>query len=158
MTHYAWPLLVLVAVIAAFFAIARGSYRSFGLPQLILQVIVALPLLGSGIFLHFFRTAVSASVIPPAFPARTFLVIFTGVAEIAGAVGLFVPRFTRAAAFWIAVMMVAVFPANVYGAGQVIDGLRFPSVPVRLAMQVVYILLVLLAGYGIPGSAKPRPT
>jgi uncharacterized membrane protein len=66
-----------------------------------------------------------------------------------------VPRFTRAAAFWIAVMMVAVFPANIYGAGQLIDGLRFPSVPVRLAMQVVYILLVLLAGFGLPASTKP---
>jgi uncharacterized membrane protein len=72
------------------------------------------------------------------------------VFEVAGAIGLFVPRFRRSAALWIAIMMVAVFPANIHSAGQVIDGFKFPSVPVRLAMQIVYIILVLLAGCGLP--------
>jgi uncharacterized membrane protein len=142
--------------IAAFFAFARGRLASFGVAQMILRVIVALPLLVSGIYLHFFRLGVTASVIPPAFPARGFLVVVTGILEIAGAIGLFVPRARRAAAFWIAILMVAVFPANIYGAGQVIDGLRFPSVPVRLAMQIVYIVLVLMAGYGLPRASR-RP-
>ena len=52
--------------------------------------------------------------------------------------------------------MVAIFPANIYSAGQVIGGFRFPSVPVRLAMQIVYVVLVLLAGYGIP-KPESRP-
>jgi uncharacterized membrane protein len=76
--------------------------------------------------------------------------VLTGILEIAGALGLFVPRFRRPAAFWIAIMMVAIFPANIYSAGQVLDGFKFPSVPVRLAMQIVYIILVLLAGCGLP--------
>jgi uncharacterized membrane protein len=82
--------------------------------------------------------------------------VLTGILEIAGALGLFVPRFRRPAAFWIAIMMVAIFPANVFSAGQVIEGFKFPSVPVRFAMQIVYILLVLLAGYGLP-SPEARP-
>ena len=147
---YAICTVVLILTMLCFFGFARGTYRSFGIPQIVLRVAVALPLLVSGVLLHFFRARLTASIIPPFFPARLFLALFTGVCEIAGAVGLFIPRFRRAAAFWIAIMMVAIFPANIYSAGQVIDGFKFPSVPVRLAMQIVYILLVLLAGYGRP--------
>jgi uncharacterized membrane protein len=151
---FAIPISVLVGTIAAFFALARGSYRSFGATQTVLRVLAALPLLASGLLLHFFRAHATASIIPPFFPTPMFLTIFTGVCEIAGAIGLFFPQWRRPASFWIAVMMVAVFPANVYAAGQLIDGLQMPSVPVRLAMQVVYIVLVLLAGFGMPSRGR----
>jgi len=94
--------------------------------------------------------SVTADTIPSIFPAQDFLVVLTGVLEIAGAVGLFVSRWRRPAAFWTAVMMVAIFPANVYRAGQMVHGMRFPAVPVRLTAQIIYILLLLLAGYGMP--------
>jgi uncharacterized membrane protein len=142
--------LVLLLTIVAFFAMGRGQYRSFGVSQVVLRALVALPLVVSGVLLHFFRMGVTSSIVPPVFPARPFLVMLTGVLEIAGAIGLFVPRLRRPAAFWIAIMMVAVFPANIFAAGKVVGGLQFPGVPVRLAMQIVYVALVLLAGYGIP--------
>jgi uncharacterized membrane protein len=147
---YAISTAALILTILCFFGFARGSYASFGIPQILLRILVALPLLVSGVLLHFFRASLTAGIIPPFLPARLFLALLTGVCEIAGAVGLFVPRFRRPAAFWIAIMMVAIFPANIYSAGQVIDGFKFPSVPVRLSMQIVYIVLVLLAGYGLP--------
>ena len=50
--------------------------------------------------------------------------------------------------------MIAIFPANVYSANQNVGGLHMPSVPVRLAMQVVYVLLLLIAGWGIPRTKK----
>jgi uncharacterized membrane protein len=148
--NYAVPMLLLVGTIAVFFGFGRGEYASFGTMQVVLRVLVALPPLISAVLLHFFRTDLTASIIPPAFPARHFLVLLTGVCEIAGAVGLFVPSVREPAAFWISVMMVAIFPANVYAAGKVIGGLPMPSVPVRTAMQIVFIALVLLAGYGVP--------
>jgi uncharacterized membrane protein len=154
--HYAIPISLLVLTILAFFGLGRGNYASFGVSQVILRVLVALPLVVSGIFLHFFRTQITASIIPPAFPARTLMVVLTGVLEIAGAIGLFVPRLRRPATLWIAVMMVAVFPANIYAAGKVVDGLQFPGVAVRTAMQIVYIVLVLLAGYGFPRLGSRR--
>jgi uncharacterized membrane protein len=147
---YVISISLLILTIVAFFALSRGGYASFGVPQILVRVLVALPLLVSGVLLHFFHARLTASIIPPFFPARLFLALLTGVCEIAGAIGLFVPRFRRPAAFWIAIMMVAIFPANIYSAGQVLDGFKFPSVPVRLAMQIVYIVLVLLAGYGLP--------
>ncbi len=147
---YAVPMLLLIFTVLAFFVLGRGDYVSFGVPQLLLRVVVALPLLISAILLHFLRTEVTASIIPPVFPARQFLVLLTGIFEIAGAVGLFVPSLRRPAAFWIAIMMIAIFPANIYAAGKVVGGLPMPGVPLRTAMQVVYIVLVLLAGYGLP--------
>jgi uncharacterized membrane protein len=152
---YAVPILLLALTIAAFFVLGRKGYRDFGISQIVLRVIVALPLLASGILLHFFRVRTVASMIPPAFPAHIFLVVITGVFEIAGAVGLFVPRFRRAAAFWIAVMMVVIIPANVFAAGKVVEGIEMPGLVVRTAIQVVYIVLVLLAGYGWPGGSEP---
>jgi len=143
---------VLVITIAVFFALARGSYRSFGVTQTVVRVLVAAPLLLSAVALHFLHAQLTASIIPPFFPARVSLAVFTGICELAGGIGLFVPRFRRAAAFWTAVMLVAIFPANVYFAGKVVAGFPFPAVPLRLAIQVVYIVLVLLAGFGLPRS------
>jgi uncharacterized membrane protein len=148
--NYAVPMLLLAGTVAVFFGLGRGDYASFGALQLAVRVIVALPLLVSAILLHFFRTDLPASIIPPAFPARHFLVLLTGGFEIAGAVGLFVSSVRQSAAFWISVMLVAIFPANVYAAGKVVGGLQMPSVPVRTAIQIVFIVLVLLAGYGVP--------
>ena len=154
--QYAVPLVLLVLTICAFFAVSRYGYAQFGVAQVVLRVVVALPLVASGVLLHFLKVGVTASVIPPIFPARPLLVVLTGLLEIVGGIGLFDPRFRRSAALCIAILMVAIFPTNIFAAGQVVDGLRFPGVPVRLAMQVVYIVLVLLAGYGLPKPTRPR--
>lgn len=152
--NYAVPLLLLVLTIVGFFAFGRAGFCGFGILQVVVRVVVALPLLGSGVVLHFFRVQTTAGMLPAAFPAHVFLVLLTGVFEIAGAVGLFLARFRRAAAFWIAVMMVAIFPANVFVAGKVVGGIAMPGLTVRTAMQVVYMVLVLLAGYGLPGRSQ----
>lgn len=134
---------------ALFFGVARGGFRSFGTTQRILRVLVALPLLVSGIA-HLTMTAAIAQIIPPVFPGRPLLVILSGVAELAGAAGLFFRRTERSASLGIALLMIAVFPANIHVAGQTVHGLYMPAVPVRLLMQLMYILLVLTAGWGRP--------
>lgn len=151
---YAFSILILACTILAFFLVARGRYASFGITQVLLRILVALPLLVSAVLLHFFRTAATASMIPAAFPMPHLLVLVTGVLEIVGAIGLFIPAFRRRAARWIAILMTAVFPANVYVAGQTIGGLQMPSIPVRLVMQLIYMLMVLFAGYGLPGRGS----
>jgi uncharacterized membrane protein len=145
--------LILIATVAAFFLWARRGLSSFGRTQWVLRIVAALPLLASGV-LHFTHTALLATIIPPFFPDRPQLVLLTGVFEFAGAVGLLVPAFTRAASACLAVFMIAIFPANVYAAGQTVGGLHMPSVPVRLAMQIVYILLLLIGGWGIPRNPQ----
>ena len=51
--------------------------------------------------------------------------LFFGLAEIAGAIGLLVPRLRRPAGLMLAIYFVAVFPANVHNAlnGLAVDGL-----------------------------------
>jgi uncharacterized membrane protein len=146
---------ILVVTVAVFFASARRGLSPFGRLQWALRVIAALPLVVSGL-LHFTRTALLATIVPPFLPYRPQLVLVSGVLELAGAVGMLLPAFTRPASFCLALMMIAIFPANVYAANQSVGGLHMPSVPIRLAMQVIYILLLLIAGWGIPHFPKSR--
>jgi uncharacterized membrane protein len=140
---------VLISTVACYFLWGRKGLFPFGRVQWILRVMVALPLLVSGTA-HFTRTALMAMIVPPFLPFHSQLVLGSGVLELAGAVGLLLPAFTRAASTCLALLMIAVFPANVYAANKYVGGLHMPSVPVRLAMQVVYILLLLMAGWGVP--------
>ena len=144
---------LLILAVAAFVLWGRNGLRSFGWPQAALRVVAALPLLVSGIG-HFARTAMFASIIPPVFPHREGLVLVSGVLEFAGGVGLLIPIFTRSASACLALFMIAIFPANVYAANRDIGGLHMPSVPVRLGMQIVYIWLLLIAGWGIRSRAE----
>lgn len=148
--RYLLPIAWLSATLLAFLLAGRRGYAHFGGWQRALRVLVAIPLLISGVFLHFLHANRVARIIPPIFPAHYFLAVFTGVCEVAGAIGLFVPSTRRTAALWLALLMIAVFAANIYVAGQTIGGLHMPSVPVRTAMQWVYLVLILLAGYGLP--------
>jgi uncharacterized membrane protein len=154
MIEYLGSLLVLIAAVVLFFALGRGRYIQFGSAQAALQVLAALPLLISAIALHFMRTNEATAMLPPIFSAPGFWVIGTGVLEILGAVGLFVSFARRSAALWIAIMMVLIFPVNIFVAGQTFAGLEMPSVPIRLTMQVIYIWMVLLAGYGLPSAGR----
>src|SRR5262245_22186331 len=57
-------------------------------------------------------------MVPSGFPAPAFLVAATGVLELAGALGLLVPATATAAAYGLAVLLIAMFPANVWAARQ----------------------------------------
>jgi uncharacterized membrane protein len=86
-------------------------------------------------------------MVPAALPARGILVTITGLLEIVGAVGLLLPQTARAAAICLAVLLVALFPANVRAARQGFTILGRPamSVTVRGAMQAVFIVGLLAA-------------
>jgi uncharacterized membrane protein len=144
---------ILVVTVGLCILLGRRGLSSFGWLQWVLRVVVGLPLLASG-FAHFTRTALFASIIPPFFPYRPQLVLLSGAMELAGAVGLLLPGFTRMASVCLALLMIAIFPANVYAANQDVGGLHMPNVPVRTAMQVIYIVLLLIAGWGFPRRAE----
>jgi uncharacterized membrane protein len=150
MAIYLIPVALLLAVILSFFGLARDRYTQFGVFQSLLRIIVASPLLASAVMLHFLRTNECTAMIPPGIPLPHFLVLLTGVLEILSAIGLLLEKTRRAAALCIAILMVVVFPANIFVAGRTFGGLSMPSVPVRLLIQIVYIWMTLLAGYGWP--------
>lgn len=65
---------------------------------------------------HFVSPAVYLGIMPPALPWPLALIYVSGVAEVAGGVGVLVPAARRAAAWGLIALLVAVFPANIYAA------------------------------------------
>jgi uncharacterized membrane protein len=82
-------------------------------PRRLALVAAAIVYAGAGI-LHFLFPDGYARIIPPFFPAPLALVYISGIAEIAGGVGLLIPKLRRAAAWGLVAMLIAVFPANIY--------------------------------------------
>src|ERR671912_6979 len=56
------------------------------------------------------------AMVPPSVPNAEFMVTFTGICEILGAIGLLVPRTRRLAAVALIVYLIAVLPANIHAA------------------------------------------
>ena len=64
--------------------------------------------------LHFLFPQPYIRIIPPFLPWPRLLVLVSGAAEIMGGVGLLVPQFQRAAAYGLALLLLAVLPTNIY--------------------------------------------
>ena len=116
-------------------------------PQAVSVVALAAAFVGAGA-LHFLRPRVFEAIVPPSLPAPRLLVYVSGVAEVAGGLGLLVPALRAWAGWGLAALLVAVFPANVFMARQ--SG-RFRRVApawalwARLPLQAVLIAWVLWA-------------
>jgi len=98
-----------------------------------------------------------ARMMPPGVPFPMGMVYFTGVCEIAGAIGLLVPRTRRAAAIALIVFFIAVLPANVHAArtGATIGGSAATPLALRVPMQIAFIVLVWWSGIHRSGTASP---
>ncbi|TVY05023.1 hypothetical protein FPV58_06185 [Mycolicibacterium porcinum] len=89
------------------------------------------------------------AIVPPALPAPGLLVTVTGVLELAGAAGLLYAPTRVAAAVCLFLLMLAMFPANVYAA-------RMPNPPqsmtsrlsVRAAEEAVYLAAAVVVAVG----------
>jgi uncharacterized membrane protein len=84
-------------------------------------------------------------MVPRQLPNPGALVTATGVAELLGAVGLLVPMTARLAAVGLAVLLVALFPANIYAARSGATLAGRPATPLRwrLPLQILWIALLL---------------
>jgi uncharacterized membrane protein len=89
------------------------------------------------------------AIVPPQLPGPGLLVSITGVLEFLGAVGLLVPVTRVAAAVCLLLLMLAMFPANIYAA-------RMPNppksmttqLPLRTAEEVVYLAAAVVVAIG----------
>lgn len=82
-------------------------------------------------------------MMPPWIPWPRATVYFTGVCEFAGAVGLLLPDFRRAAAYALIAFFLAVLPANIHAAraGVTLRGKPATSLLLRIPMQVLFIAI-----------------
>jgi uncharacterized membrane protein len=94
--------------------------------------------------LHFTHTEQFVSIMPPFIPESLHraAVLVSGVAEIAGGVGLLIPPLRRAAGWGLIALLIAVFPANIHMA---VNNVGIGDVPpdplilwLRLPFQLVF--------------------
>jgi len=79
---------------------------------------------------------------PPYIPLHTAMVRVSGAFEILGGLGLFIPATRRAAAWGLVLLLIAVFPANIYmamhpveaGAASIAPVLRWGRLPLQLVL------------------------
>ena len=64
--------------------------------------------------LHFLRPGMYMKIMPPLLPWHGQLVAISGFFEILGGLGLLLPATRRAAAWGLVLLLIAVFPANIY--------------------------------------------
>ncbi|MGI4870577.1 MAG: DoxX family protein [Janthinobacterium lividum] len=75
--------------------------------------LLALLFTAAGI-LHFVSPQFYLRIMPPYLPAPRLLVQLSGAAELAGGLGLLLPATRRLAGWGLLLLLLAVFPANVY--------------------------------------------
>jgi uncharacterized membrane protein len=127
----------------------------------VLRALLALAYLAAGI-LHVFVPAPFLGITPAWVPFAPLVIMATGLCEIAGAVGLYVPRLRWWAGTMLAAYAVCVYPANVKHAVDYIThgtgGLSLWYHIPRLAFQPVIVWWALFAGRVIDWPFANRET
>lgn len=87
-------------------------------------------------------------MVPPVFPRPDWIVTATGLLEIAGAIGILFPATSKVASLGLAVLLLAMFPANFRAARDklTIGGRPVPKLIPRTVLQIIFLTAVLLAG------------
>ncbi|MEU5938383.1 DoxX family membrane protein [Micromonospora sp. NPDC047548] len=100
---------------------------------------------------HFLsRRADLIAMVPPRLPHPDLLVTLTGVLELVGALGLLMPATARPAAAALALLMLAMFPANVSAARRGLTLADRPVTPIgtRTALQLLFVAAALAVAIG----------
>lgn len=100
---------------------------------------------------HFRSPELYLSMMPPWLPAHEALNFISGAAEIAGGIGLLIPRTRHMAAIGLILLLLAVFPANLHLA---IHGWPEMDIPrwvlwLRLPFQLIFIAWVFFSCPGL---------
>ncbi|HEX5886100.1 MAG TPA: DoxX family protein [Pyrinomonadaceae bacterium] len=92
---------------------------------------------------HFIRTAAMAEMLPPAIPYRIELIYLTGVLELLGAMGVWIPRLTKLTGFLLILMLIGLLPANIYSAFNRVEFGGHGAGPVYLLIRVPFQLFAI---------------
>jgi uncharacterized membrane protein len=100
---------------------------------------------------HFLNPTLYLSMMPPWLPAPGTLNLISGAAEIAGGIGILIPRLRRAAASGLILLLLAVFPANLHLAIHGWPGMDLPRwiLWLRLPFQLAFIAWVVFSCPGL---------
>ncbi|MFE5293293.1 DoxX family protein [Isoptericola sp. NPDC056618] len=141
------PLVVLVTVTLEARGLGALAIDPLGTwPAAVTAGLVAMLLVTASAHFAQPRRAALVAMVPPRLPRPALLVTVTGVLEIVGAAGLLLPATRPAAGICLALLFVAMFPANVHAA-RASTGLRTMPLPARTALQVVFVAACLVAAF-----------
>lgn len=112
----------------------------------IAPILVGLPFVLVGLT-HFISPETFTAMMPGFIPWHSFWVYFTGLAEVAGGLGLMIPHLRRAAGWGLLALLIGVFPANIHMAINEVQLPGFDPLPAwalwaRLPFQLVFAAAV----------------
>jgi uncharacterized membrane protein len=89
------------------------------------------------------------AMVPTSFSRAPMLVTLTGIAEIAGAIALQIPALAWFAGAGLFLMLIAIFPANVFAARHrlSIGGRSVPALLPRTLIQIVFLVAIWFAAF-----------
>ena len=90
---------------------------------------------------HFISTEFYLKIMPPVLPWHAFLVYLSGIFEIVLGLLLLLPRFTKIAAWGLILLLIAVFPANIYMAINPALFPEFSSTMLYLRLPLQFVLI-----------------
>ena len=93
---------------------------------------------------HFVNPSPYLGMMPSYLPWHTSLVALSGIAEMGGGIGVFIPRLRSLAAWGLILLLVAVFPANIQMTLHGWPGTQSPTwvLWLRLPLQPIFIYAV----------------
>ena len=109
--------------------------------RIILQWLLGVFFVVAGIG-HFIAPRFYLAIMPPALPWPLALIYISGVAEILGGLGVLTPATRKLAGWGLIVLLVAVFPANIYAALHGMGSIPSWVLWARLPLQIVFIAWV----------------
>jgi uncharacterized membrane protein len=92
---------------------------------------------------HFIRTKQMAAMLPSDVPHRIELIYFTGVLELLGAVGVWIPGLTRLTGLLLILMLIGILPSNIYSAINRVDFGGHGAGPAYLLVRIPFQLFVI---------------
>lgn len=142
-------LVILVVSSLIFRGLGFAGFAAFSTWQASARDALSLMLVFTGISHFTFMKQDMVRMMPPGIPWPRAMVYFTGVCEIAGAIGLLIPEFRRAAAYALAAFFLAVLPANIHAAraGVTLRGKPATRLWIRVPMQILFIAVALWSAH-----------
>ena len=124
-------------------------------PKKIALILLAVAFVAAGSN-HFVNPDFFVAIMPPYLPAHLELVYLSGVFEVAGGIGVLIPRLRSLAGWGLVALLVAVFPANLHMAlnPELFNDVSPFALYSRLPIQ---ILLIVWAYWATRAEATATP-
>ena len=156
-------LIVLIAAFACSLVILKIIEHEWKFP-LAGRIAMSVMLLLTGIG-HFIYPSGMALMLPDFIPFKMEVIYFTGLIEIAAAIGLLIPRIQKLTAWLLIIFLISIFPTNIYAAIHHVnlqtatyDGSGLSYLWFRVPLQILFIGWVYYFGVRKVNPSSPTTT